>query len=213
MQRTKSRPRWVAWAALFLGLALLWGAIALLPVHGERAIYGAVIRLHVIANSDSEEDQALKLRVRDAVLALASERLAGCGDRDEAQARLGEMLSELEAEAARVVAEAGRTDAVRVMLGEEEYPRRDYETFCFPSGRYLSLRVMIGEAQGQNFWCVLFPPLCMSAASVSQEQAEEEFIAVGLSKDQYAVITETDKTKYKIRFRLLEVLGEVFGRD
>jgi stage II sporulation protein R len=65
---------------------------------------------------------------------------------------------------------------------------------------------MIGEAEGQNFWCVLFPPLCMTAATVKKEEAEEEFIAVGLTPDQYAIITETENTKYKLRFKFLEVL-------
>ena len=194
---------------LILSLALLTvlGAIYL-PVHGEGDIYDAVIRLHVLANSDSQEDQALKLQVRDVVLAVTTETLDGCADRAEASARLQAIIPALTETAEQTLRQNGCADSVSILLGEEEYPTRNYESFCFPAGEYLSLRVMIGEAQGQNFWCVLFPPLCMSAATVEKEQAEEEFIAVGLSKDQYAIITETEDTKYKLRFKFLEALQD-----
>lgn len=210
-KRSKRRRAVVVVCALVEMLTVL-GAVYL-PVHGEEQIYDAVVRLHVVANSDSEQDQALKLRVRDAVLTLASERLVGCRDRDEAVGRLEGMLGELEAEAARVIGEAGYAYSVRVVLGEEDYPTRNYEAFCFPAGRYVSLRVMIGQAEGENFWCVLFPPLCMSAATVGRERAEEEFLAVGLSREQYAVITETEDTKYKMRFKFLEVFGRMLATD
>lgn len=196
-----------------LCFSILVAVVTFLPVHGEREIYDAVIRLHVIANSDSEEDQTLKMRVRDAVLALTAERLHDCVDREQAQEQLAVILDELQCEAERVLREEGCDKTVCVRLGEENYPTRNYESFCFPAGTYVSLRVMIGEAAGQNFWCVLFPPLCMSAAAVEREEAEEEFIAVGLSRDQYAIITETGKTKYKIRFKFLEVFGQWFARD
>lgn len=216
MHHLPSRPGrgcTVGVAVLIGALLLLLTATVFLPVHGEQAIYDAVIRLHVIANSDSEEDQALKLRVRDAVLALTTERLAGCCDRAQAEAQLSDMLETLEGEAERVLREAGCDMPVRVTLGEECYPTRNYEAFCFPAGEYVSLRVMIGEAAGQNFWCVLFPPLCMSAATVGREAAEEELVAVGLSRDQYAIITETKDTKYRVRFKFLEVFGQIFDKD
>lgn len=185
---------------------MIVGAMTFLPVHGESALYDAVIRLHVVANSDSEQDQALKMVVRDAVLARASEHLAGCESRSEAEERLEQILPELELAAARTLAEHGCELPVRVVLGKEEYPTRNYESFSFPAGEYLSLRVLIGQGEGQNFWCVLFPPLCSSVASVTRERAEDEFIAVGLNKQQYGIITETSDAQYKIRFRLLEVL-------
>ncbi len=191
--------------------ALIVVGTAILPVHGEEQIYDAVIRLHVLANSDSEKDQALKMQVRDAVLIEASEALEGCADRGEAAARLTDLLPHLTQAAKQRLQDLGCEDEVTVTLSKEPYPTRNYESFCFPAGEYLSLRVMIGQAQGQNFWCVLFPPLCMSAATVTREQAEEEFIEVGLSKDQYAIITETENTKYKLRFKFLETLQSWFG--
>lgn len=188
-----------------LDLLIALGAI-LLPLHGEEEIYDAVIRLHVIANSDSSEDQALKMQVRDAVLTVATKELDTCKNRAEAEGRLTAIIPALTATAEQTLQTEGCYDRVSVTLSEETYPTRSYESFCFPSGEYLSLRVMIGKAEGENFWCVLFPPLCMSAATVEKEQAEEEFIAVGLTKDQYAIITETQNTKYRLRFKFLETL-------
>ena len=195
-------------ATLFALLAVL-GIFTYLPVHGEEKIYDSVIRLHVLANSDSEEDQALKLRVRDTVLSLTEEHMTSCDDREEARARLEALLPMLTEAAEATLREAGCDDTVRIELSEEDYPTRNYESFCFPSGRYLSLRVMIGEAAGQNFWCVLFPPLCLSAAA-SKEEVEEEFIAVGLSREQYAIITETGQQKYRLRFKVLEAFRAWF---
>jgi stage II sporulation protein R len=203
--KTKWRGTIVTAVVLLIAALALLG-IAYLPVHGEEQIYDAVIRLHVIANSDSAEDQAIKMQVRDAVLSVTTQELDGCDDRAEAAARLTNLIPALTATAEQALRKEGYEDSVTITLSEEEYPTRSYESFCFPSGVYLSLRVMIGKAQGQNFWCVLFPPLCMSAATVGKEQAEEEFISVGLSKDQYAIITETENTKYKLRFKFLETL-------
>ncbi len=192
-------------AALVLLMGALVCAFMFLPVHGEEEIYDTVVRLHVLANSDSEEDQALKLRVRDAVLAVTSPLVADCTSQAEAMVVLEAHMPALEAAARAVMAAEGRTDAVTVLLGEEEYPTRIYETCCFPAGTYVSLRVCIGAAEGQNWWCVLFPPLCLSAATADKDQ-EDAFVQVGLSKDQYGIITETGKTKYKVRFKLLEVV-------
>ncbi len=193
---------------ILIVLAILVLALAFLPVHGEEEIYDTVVRLHVLANSDSEEDQALKLRVRDGVLAAAGPILEGATTREEAIARLTEALPTLEAAAATVIAAAGRDDPVAVALGEETYPTRVYESCAFPAGTYVSLRVGIGEAAGKNWWCVLFPPLCLSSAT---EEAEEAFTDVGLSKEQYGIITETGKTRYRVRFKILELVQSWFG--
>lgn len=185
-------------------------ALSFLPVHGEREIYDTVVRLHVLANSDTEADQALKLRVRDAILEVTAPLVEGCTTQDEAVAVLSAHLSELELAARAVVEAEGYSYAVTVLLGEEDYPTRVYESCAFPAGTYVSLRVLIGEAEGQNWWCCLFPPLCLSAAT-AKEDNEDAFIQVGLTRDQYGIITETGKTKYKVRFKLLEVLEGLFG--
>ncbi len=183
--------------------------IGLLPVHGEAEIYDSVIRLHVLANSDSEEDQAVKLKVRDALLEVTVPLLENCTDRDLAEEIIKENMETLRAVAEQTVRESGSNDAVTIHLSRETYPRKNYESFCFPGGEYLSLRVCIGEAEGRNWWCCLFPPLCLGAATADKDDAEESFVSVGFTPSQYKVITQSEKPVYKVRFKLLELL---FGR-
>ena len=191
-------------------LLVVMMAVSFLPVHGEQEVYDTVVRLHVLANSDREEDQALKLTVRDAVLEAAASYLEGCTTQEEAIQSLTLHLSDLEAVAAETVTAEGYNYPVTVLLGEEDYPTRTYESCAFPAGSYVSLRVCIGEAEGQNWWCCLFPPLCLSAASAKSDN-EDAFVQVGLTKDQYGIITETERTKYKVRFKILEVIEDWFG--
>ena len=195
----------LAGSALIVAAALLFAG--LMPVHGEEKIYDSVIRLHVLANSDAAEDQALKLAVRDAVLEVTVPLLEDCTDRAEAAALLESSMGDIQTAAERVIADAGRTDSVALLLNEESYPEKNYDSFCFPSGTYPSLRVCIGEAAGQNWWCCLFPPLCLGAATVPADKAEDSFLQVGLTPDQYKIITETDSPGYKIRFKLLELFN------
>ena len=195
-------------AIVVLLIALM--ALSFLPVHGEREVYDTVVRLHVLANSDTEEDQALKLMVRDGVLEAAAPLVEDCTTQAEAVEALTAHLNDLEAAALAVIESEGYDYPVTVLLGEEDYPTRVYESCAFPAGTYVSLRVLIEEGEGQNWWCCLFPPLCLSAAT-AKEDNEDAFIQVGLTKDQYGIITETGKTKYKVRFKLLEVLEDWFG--
>ena len=185
-------------------------ALSFLPVHGEGAVYDTVVRLHVLANSDTEEDQALKLKVRDAILDVSAPLVENCTNQADAIEVLNAHLADLEAAASAVVEVEGYDYPVTVLLGEEDYPTRTYEACAFPAGTYVSLRICIGDAEGQNWWCCLFPPLCLSAAT-AKEDNEDAFIQVGLTKDQYGIITETGKTKYKVRFKILEVLEDWFG--
>lgn len=194
---------------LFLCSCLIFlAAVAFLPVHGEEEIYQSVIRLHVLANSDSEEDQALKLRVRDAVLSVTVPLLSDCHDTEEARRLVFEQLDSIRTVAEETLRDAGCDQSVTVSFGEEDYPRRSYDSFCFPSGEYLSLRVLIGNAEGKNWWCCLFPPLCRGAAAVSAKDAEDAFISVGFTPAQYRIITESDQPVYNVRFKLLELFGK-----
>ncbi len=192
--------------AIFVTLCMITLILTILPVHGESEIYSSVLRLHVLANSDSEEDQALKLKVRDAILRVSAPLFSDCSSREEAIERVNENLSLLQQAAEQAIAAEGRGDPVRLELSEEVYPTRDYEAFCFPSGAYVSLRVLIGDAAGQNWWCVLFPPLCLAAATETNN--EDAYISVGLTGEQYQIITETDSPTYTVRFRILEAFEE-----
>ncbi len=119
---------------------------------------------------------------------------------------LGESLDRIKSIAEATLEENGCAHTVSVSLGEEKYPTKNYESACFPSGVYSSLQIKIGDADGQNWWCVLFPALCLSSA----KGAEQAFIEVGLTSEQYKIITETDDPKYKIRFKILEGIEGMF---
>lgn len=187
-------------------------AVGFLPIHGEEEIYDTVVRLHVIANSDSEEDQALKMKVRDEILDTINPVLENCSSREEAIAEIGKIKDEAIMRAKAVIMENGYDYSVDIEICREKYPTRDYGSFIFPSGEYVSVKVKIGEAGGQNFWCCLYPPLCVSAATeVSGEYVDDAFIEAGLTGEQYKVITQTDEVKYRVRFKILEVVEEIFN--
>ena len=152
---------WELALLLALAAAILWGAASL---SRQEDLGRKVIRLHVIANSDSPEDQALKLRVRDRVLARAQEILEQSADMEQAEQALTAALPELTREARETLAAEGCAQPVQARLEPAEFPTKDYDGFSLPAGKYLALRVIIGQGAGQNWWCVVFPPLCTAAA-------------------------------------------------
>ena len=176
-----------------------------IPTAQESEIYNSTVRLHVIANSDSESDQSLKLKVRDAIV----EDLKNCGatSKEEAVSYIESEKEKLENIADTVLEESGSTDRAVIKIGKEDYPTREYENFALPAGNYTSVRVIIGNGEGKNWWCVLFPPLCTAAA---MEYDEENCVDVGLTKDQYRLITGTNG-EYKVKFKLLEIAADAFG--
>ena len=121
-----------------------------------------LVRLHVVANSDSEEDQALKLKVRDAVMGALAPALRGAGDAREALRLMEERLAEMERLAVDVLRRHGKDYPARVSLGRYSFPARTYGDVTLPAGRYQALRVVLGEGRGRNWWCVAFPPLCFN---------------------------------------------------
>ena len=178
-------------------LALTSGAVAL---RTQSQLAEKVVRLHVLANSDSEEDQALKLKVRDAVLEQASEPLRGADSQAEASRRLTDILPELEETARAVITANGYDYSVRAELAETSFPTKEYDGFALPAGEYLALRVLIGEAAGQNWWCVVFPPLCTAAASDVPTVA----LDAGLTDQEVALIMEADEG-YILKFKSVEL--------
>lgn len=192
----------------FLAAMLLIAALSIPTLCAASGVYDGVIRLHVLASSDSTEDQTLKLKVRDAILADTEGLLDGASSREEAAARLQVAIPDIEASAVRCLRANGCDAPVSVTLREEDYPRRVYEDVALPAGEYLSLRVCIGEAAGKNWWCVLFPPMCLSAAT---ERRESACLAAGLTEGQYRMITDTEGAQYKLRFKVVEVAEQIFG--
>lgn len=202
-----------AFSVLLIAVSLVL-LIGLLPVNGEKEIYDSVVRLHVLANSDSEEDQAIKLKVRDSVIFLTKELLADCRDRDEAVVMMEKNLELFEKCANKTLIENGSDHRATVTFCEEFYPTRQYESAAFPAGEYLSMQIKIGEAEGKNWWCVLFPPICLSAASKNENKLEDGFIAAGLTGEQYRIITDSGEGngKYEIRFKILEIFQEIIRK-
>ena len=192
--------------ALMVGVvgALLWSGWA---GRAQRELSDSVIRLHVIANSDSERDQTLKLAVRDRVLARAETLYPEGATREEAGAALAAHLDELAAAGQQVVAEAGLDYPVSARLTRSWFPTKEYGDFALPAGDYTALKVTIGAGEGQNWWCVAFPPLCLGAASETVDQATQ---AGHFSGEQAALITREDPG-YVLKFKSLELLGQLQG--
>ena len=184
--------------ALMTGLAVFLASGALALQTGDQ-LADRVVRLHVLANSDGEEDQALKLLVRDRVLAQATELLTQAKDRTEAETLLREELPELEALAVRELRANGCAYPVTAELTDTEFPTREYDGFTLPAGEYLALRVVIGEGAGRNWWCVVFPPLCTAASADVPAAA----LSAGLSEEQVGLITEEDQG-YVLKFKAVE---------
>ncbi len=188
--------------AILLLLAGLLGALDLAA--DASAIYDGTVRLHVLANSDSDDDQALKLAVRDRLLTEMEDLLESCSDRQTAMELIEANQAMLTALAEETVQANGYNYSVSLTLTEEYYETRDYDDFRLPAGVYTSLQVKIGEAAGHNWWCVLFPPLCTAAAS-----AEEELSQTGFTKQQVRLLTDGDSPTYRLKFKAVEWFGEM----
>lgn len=190
-----------------LGATLVISAV---PVSGEEDIYDSVIRFHIIANSDDEKDQKIKLELRDYIFTQYHDKLSSYNNISDAKSDISENLGEIEETAEQFLKEHGYDYNVHVTLTEEYYPTRTYDTFTLPSGNYTSLRIIIGEGEGHNWWCVLFPPMCLESAT--GDIIDYSDVSAGLTESQYRLISESEKPEYNVKFRVLEILEEVCGR-
>jgi len=164
-----------------------------------------ILRLHVLANSDSAEDQNLKLTVRDRILEEAKSILVNTDNRTEAEFRLNRELEKIAYAGAETVASEGYNYPVTASIEKCWFPTKEYSDFKLPAGEYTALRIVIGEGGGQNWWCVVFPPLCLGGAS---EKVEVTAAMAGLSGEEIALITGEDGG-YIVRFKLLEIWDEI----
>ena len=190
--KNKSLRAWEIAALMALSLTLCAGTWAQTR---QQTISSALVRLHVIADSDAAEEQAIKLEVRDAVLAYLTPVLEEAENQQQARQIIRDNLEGI----AQAAVSAARGRQVSVILSRESYPTREYEGFTLPAGRYESLRVILGQGQGKNWWCVVFPPLCLSAA-------ESEKVQDVLNGEDLSIVTEEEG--YVLRFRLVELWGE-----
>ena len=201
-------------AAILVSLILLLAASLKFESFDTDPVYASVLRLHIRANSNSAEDQATKLAVRDALLPFTAKLFSDCNDlpnavkiaKSESEAILSHINSTLFA--------LGADYGARISVGKEEFPERNYGGEVYPAGEYTALIVELGNGEGENWWCVLFPSLCLSAV-----RAADESIEVGLTPEQYRTITESGEReasapapKYRLKFRFLELIEELFER-
>ena len=191
-------------AALFFALC----AFSLRVSLEQRGLASRLIRLHIVAASDTPEDQARKLRVRDALLPELAALTANCPDAEAAAAALEGALPALAETAARTL---GTGEPVTASLAWEPFPRRDYRSFSLPAGLYRALRLTLGAGEGHNWWCVAFPALCLPAAEEEAEAAafDEAAAAVGLTDSELAYL-RPDAPSVQLKFRLLDWLSAVF---
>lgn len=189
--------------SLAIGLAavVIFGMLTALQ---GKELSNNLLRLHVIANSDDAADQQLKLKVRDSVLEVADVLLQGKNDSKSAAAALKLSISALEEAAENTVRSEGYDYSVRAEVVEDYFPTKEYDGFALPAGVYNALRITIGNGGGQNWWCVVFPPLCTSAATDFKSVAK----SAGLSDKDIMLITE-ESGGYELRFQLLEFFASL----
>lgn len=189
-------------ATVFMVVSLVIVAGGFLLSREQQALSEKLVRLHVVANSDSAGDQSMKLKVRDAVLEQTQQILAGAEDPKSA---LEENLGRIETAANQCLNQLGSDEQAIVTMQKEVFPTREYETFSLPAGTYTSLRVTIGEGSGHNWWCVVFPSICMSA---SMEEFEEAAQTAGMTDGEIKLITE-ESDGYVLKFKSMELLQKV----
>lgn len=163
----------------------------------EKKIFEGAVRLHVLADSDSDSDQNVKLLVRDAILDEYGDLFGSADCSDDAKKAVEKSVGSIKNTADRVLKENGFPYESTVLWGKEKYPTREYEDFTLPAGEYYSLRVKLGSGNGHNWWCVLFPPLCTGASS-------RRLYETGVDRKSSQVFTER---KYIFRFKFLEWFG------
>ena len=168
-------------------------------------IANSVFRLHVIANSDLQEDQELKLKVRDSLLSYMNTLAKDCSSKEEVVALAREHQEEFKTIAEQVIHDNGFSYPVTVQIGSSDFPTKTYGDISLPAGTYDALRVQIGEAKGKNWWCVMFPPLCfvdVSTGIVPDDSKKE--MQESLNNEEYDLISKTNNNEIHFKFKLIE---------
>ena len=169
-------------------------------------IADSVFRLHVIANSDSDEDQNLKYLVRDNVIKYLSSISNNASSKNEVIDIAKANLSKIQSIAVQTVRDNGYTYSVSVEVGNFAFPSKNYGDITLPPGYYDALRIKIGNAEGQNWWCVMFPPLCfVDVTSGIVPDESKEFLKENLSQEEFDLISN-DSKEIKVKFKIVEVL-------
>ena len=171
-------------------------------------IADSVFRLHVIANSDSNADQNLKYTVRDRLLEYMDELCSNCSTKEEAISIAQQNIENFKQIALDTIKNEGFDYSVNVRIGNFEFPTKHYGDISLPAGYYDALRVEIGEAKGQNWWCVMFPPLCFTdvTSGVVPEESKED-LEETLTDEEFSIVSDNSSFDFKIKFKILEILN------
>lgn len=209
------KPSWYIMAA-GLFLAILISNVSSFINDGRKLdeLRGSVLRLHILANSDSDKDQRLKLMVRDKLL--ESDIFGDAESLSEAENTTGKKLRYIEHIAEKTLRENGCYKKVTATIEDHDFDERVYGDITMPAGRYRALRVMIGEAQGHNWWCVMYPPLCLPAACETEDKQEKETAELVDNKsveeehfDEKELDIMRKPRKYKVKFALWDKIKEL----
>lgn len=168
----------------------------------------SVFRLHVIANSDSEEDQNLKYKVRDKLIEYMNSLIPECSNKNEVITKAQEHIEEFKQVAINTIISEGYNYNVDVEIGNFEFPTKHYGDISFPAGYYDALKVKIGKAEGKNWWCVMFPPLCfvdISTGIVPDESKKE--MQNNMNEEEFALISDNKSADIQFKFKILELFG------
>ncbi len=198
-----------------LAIALLFGLVVSMFAMAyadetQNEIASSVVRLHIVANSDSDGDQAVKLKVRDAIIAEFSDCLQTAQSPAQAEQIMQDNLSRIEAVANRVLKENGYSYQAQASIGETHFPVKHYENITLPPGNYRALRIVLGNGAGQNWWCVMYPPLCFSGSiEGSASQESQAMLKSSLGEENYTLITdgadESGELPVQFKFKILEI--------
>ncbi|MBR2319775.1 MAG: stage II sporulation protein R [Clostridia bacterium] len=198
----KHKKRWIKAVSGALVICLM---LSVCQLHGTcESVRENVVRLHILANSDSAEDQALKLKVRDAILEASADWQEIAATPEEALALAEKRLPELQAVAEQTVAAEGYDYPVKAQVCRMYFTTRQYDTVTLPAGQYDAVRVSIGEAEGQNWWCVMYPPLCVGAATDRKK-------ATSLWSDNQKKLVQGGD-RYVVKFKVVEWAQKIFSR-
>lgn len=175
-----------------------------------------LIRFHVIANSDSEEDQNLKLKVRDAVIDYLQPKLATSNSIEESEKIIISEYDELENISKNIILENGYDYDVKVGIDYSQFPTKQYSNVVLPAGEYKALRIIIGEGSGKNWWCVMFPPLCFvdEEKGLIDKETDEKLREV-LTEEEYELIAQNNKkqvNRVQVKFKIVEILQDIINK-
>lgn len=200
--------------AIIIIISILLNSSTVSGKASQSDVASKLIRFHVIANSDDKIDQGLKLKVRDAVLKYISPKLVDCKSIEESRRIINSEDKNIEKIAETIIKENGFKYSVVTALSQEYFPVKTYGNITLPQGKYEAYRIIIGTGSGQNWWCVMFPPLCfvdITKGNIAYQKTEKEMKRV-LSDDEYKLVDNTiNNNRIIVKFKLGEILSKLFS--